>query len=179
MNIKLDIDIKEDCGELKKMMLREKDGRKKERIHILYLFGSGICRSIEDLSGITGRSRGTVSTWIKKYKKGGIGCLCKRNGSPGRKRIITDDIINMLKEKLGNPEGFGSYDEIQKQVESRYGRKISKKTLYHTCHYKLQSVSKVPRPYNPKQNPEDIRNFGENFRDDIKKRNRKRRNTGK
>jgi hypothetical protein len=40
-------------------------------------------------------------------------------------------------------------------------------------------VSRVPGPYNPEQNPEDVRIFRENFSDDIKKRNRKKENTGK
>ena len=179
MNIRLSIAIREDSEYLKKMMLQEKNGRKKERIHILYLFKAGICKTIEDFSEKIGRNRNTVSGWIKKYKAGGIGLLCKRDASPGRTSVLTDDEKNMIKEKLCDVRGFGSYNEIYEYVESETGKKINKKTLYHICHYGLNAVSKVPRPYNPKQNPEDVRIFMENFADDIKKRNQKRRNIKK
>lgn len=179
MNIKLSIAVREDSGYLKKMMLQEKNGRKKERIHMLYLFRAGICKTIEDLSEKICRNRNTVSGWIKKYKAGGIGLLCRRDASPGRKSVLTDDEKNMIKEKLSDVRGFGSYNEIYEYVGSETGKKINKKTLYHICHYRLNAVSKVPRPYNPEQNPEDVRIFRENFSDDMKKRNRKKENTGK
>ncbi len=85
----------------------------------------------------------------------------------------------MIKDKPGDIRGFGSYNEIYEYVESETGKKINKKTLYHICHYRLNAVSRVPRPYNPEQNPEDVRIFRENSADDIKKRNLKRRNIKK
>lgn len=179
MKVRLNPDIKEESGELRKMFLSEKDGRKKERIHILYLLKTGICRTIGDLSEKIGRNRNTVSGWIKKYKSGGIRLLCKRDASAGRTSVLTDDEKNMIKDKLSDVRGFGSYNEICEYVERETGKKINKKTLYHICHYRLKAVSKVPRPYNPKQNPEDVRIFTENFSDDIKKRNRKKENTEK
>lgn len=131
MNIKLSTDIREDSGYLKKMMLQEKNGRKKERIHILYLFKAGICKTTEDLSEKICRNRNTVSGRIKKYKAGGIGLLCRRDASPGRKSVLTDDEKNMIKEKLGDVRGSGSYNEIYEYVESETGKKINKKTPYH------------------------------------------------
>ena len=179
MNIKLSTDIREDSGYPKKMMLQEKNGRKKERIHVLYLFKTGICGTIGDIAEKIGRNRNTVSGRIKKYKAGGIGLLCKRDASPGRTSVLTDDEKNMIKEKPGDVRGSGSYNEIYEYVGSGTGKKINKKTLYHICHYGLNAVSRVPGPYNPEQNPEDVRIFRENFSDDMKKRNRKKENTGK
>jgi transposase len=127
MNIKLSIAIREDSEYLKKMMLQEKNGRKKERIHILYLFKAGICKTAEDLSEKTGRNRNTVSGRIKKYKTGGIGLLCRRRASPGRSSVLTDDEKTMIKEKLSDVRGSGSYNEIYEYVESETGKKTNKK----------------------------------------------------
>ncbi len=169
MKVRPNPDIKEESEELRKMMLSEKDGRIKERIHILYLFKTGICKTIRELSETTGRGRNTVSSRIKKYKDGGTGLLCIRESSPGRPSVLTDDEKNIIREKPDDVSVFGSYNEIYEHVEKETGKKIKKKTLYHICHYKLNAVSKVPRPYNPKKNNESIRIFKENFSDDIKK----------
>lgn len=179
MKVRLNPDIKEESEELRKMMLSEKDGRIKERIHVLYLLKTGICRTIRDISETIGRRRNTVSGWIKKYKDGGTELLCIRESSPGRPSVLTDDEKNIIREKLNDVNGFGSYNEIYRHVEKETGKKINKKTLYHICHYRLNAVSKVPRPYNPKKNNENIRIFKENFSDDIKKNNQKRKNTEK
>jgi transposase len=169
MKVRFETDIRESEEELKKMFLRENDGRIKERIHIIYLLKTGNCKNIKDLTLKIPRDRNTISGWIKKYKTGGIELLCKRETSPGRTSVLTDDEKNIIKEKLCNTEGFGSYNEIYEFVEKEIGKKINKKTLYHICHYELKGVSKVPRPYNPKRNDESIRIFKENFHDDIKK----------
>ena len=145
MNIKLSISVREDSGYPKKMMLQEKNGRKKERIHILYLFKAGICKTIEDLSEKICRNRNTVSGRIKKYKAGGIGLLCKRDASPGRTSVLTDDEKNMIKEKPGDVRGSGSYNEIYEYVESETGKKINKKTLYHILSNLTDILSYAPK----------------------------------
>ena len=169
MKVRSEITIEENEEELKKMYLREKRGKLKERIHAVYLLKKGDCKNIKDLIGKIPRDRKTVSGWIKKYKTGGMVQLLKIKSPPGRKSVLSDDVMMKLKEKLSDPEGYGSYNEIHKEFENESGKKINKKTLYHICHYKLNAVSKVPRPYNPKQNKENIRIFKENFSDDIKK----------
>jgi transposase len=163
VKVRLNPDIKEESEELRKMLLSEKDGRKKERIHILYLFKTGICKTIGDIAEKTGRNRNTVSGRIKKYKAGGLGLLCKREASPGRRTLLTEDETAIIKEKLCDPAGFGSYHKIYEYVENKTGKKINKKTLYHLCHYRLNAVSRVPGPYNPKRNDEDVRIFRETF----------------
>jgi len=170
MKVRLNPDIKEESEELRKMLLSEKDGRKKERIHILYLLKTGICKTIGDIAEKIGRNRNTVSGWIKRYKTGGIGLLCKREASPGRTSVLTDEEKNIIKDKLCDTEGFGSYDEIYEYVENETGKKKNKKTLYHICHYELKAVSRVPGHYNPKRNPEDARIFMENFSGDKKRK---------
>jgi hypothetical protein len=179
MKVRYETDIKENEEELKKMFLGEKRGNMKERIQALYLLKKGDCKDIKDLIGKIPRDRKTVSGRIKKYKTGGIILLLKIKSPPGRKSVLSDDIMMKLKEKLSDPNGYGSYNEIHKQVENEARKKINKKTLYHICHYRLKAVSKVQRPYNPKQNKENIRIFKENFSDDMKKRKLKRKNTGK
>jgi transposase len=179
MKVRFEIDIKESEGELKEMFLAENNGRIKERIYMLYLLKKGICKNIKSLTDYIPHDRNTISGWIKKYKSEGTELLFKIISPPGRKSILSDDIITELRKKLSDSEGFGSYDEICRWVEKKTGNKINIKTLYHICHYKLKAVSKIPRPYNPKQNKENIIDFKEKFSDDIKKRNLKRRNTEK
>ncbi len=150
------------------MFLGEKRGILKERIRALYLLKKGDYKNIKDMTEKIPCDRKTVSGRIKKYKTGGLILLLKIKSPPGRKSVLSDDIMMKLKEKPENAEGCGSYNEIHRKVENEAGKKINKKTLYHIWHCKLNAVSKIPRPYNLKQNKEDIRNFMENFSDNIK-----------
>lgn len=145
MKVRFEIDIKESEEELKKMFLGEKRGLRKERIYALYLLKKKDCKNIKELLEKIPRSRKTISGWIQKYKKGGIAMLLKITSPPGRKSVLSDDIILKLKEKISNPGAFDSYDELHKQFENETGKKINKKTLYHICHYKLKVVRKKSR----------------------------------
>ena len=130
MKVRPNPGIKEESGELRKMLLSGKDGRKKERIHIPYLFRTGICETIGDIAEKTGRNRNTVSGRIKKYEAGGTGLLCEREASPGRSPLLTEDETDIIKQKLCDPAGSGSYHKIYEYVENETGKKINKKTLY-------------------------------------------------
>ena len=105
MKVRFEIDIKENEEELKKMFLREKRGILKERIHALYLLKKGDCKNIKDLTEKIPCDRKTVSGRIKKYKTGGLILLLKIKSPPGRKSVLSDDIIAKLKENLSDPKG--------------------------------------------------------------------------
>ena len=60
MKVRSEITIEENEEELKKMYLREKRGKLKERIHAVYLLKKGDCKNIKDLIGKIPRDRKTV-----------------------------------------------------------------------------------------------------------------------
>lgn len=145
MKVRFEIDIKESEEELKKMFLGEKRGLRKERIYALYLLKKRDCKNIKELLEKIPRSRKTISGWIQKYKAGGMDMLLKITSPPGRKSVLSDDIMRKLKEKISNPASFSSYDDLHKQIENETGKNINKKTLYHICHYKLKAGRKKNR----------------------------------
>ena len=87
------------------MFLREKRGNLKERICSVYLLKKGDCKNIKDMIGKIPRDRKTVNGRIKKHKTGGIVLLLKIKSPPGRKSVLSDDIIAKLKENLSDPKG--------------------------------------------------------------------------
>jgi len=68
----LQLEIKEDLNELKQLYNQEHDGRRKERLHMLYLYKSGQATTRQGLLKTLGRSGPTVTSWLNKYRQGGL-----------------------------------------------------------------------------------------------------------
>ena len=100
MKVRYETDIRKSEEELKEMLPAEKKWLGKERIHAVYLLKKGDCKNTKGLTGIIPRSGNTIIGRIKKYETGGIGLLLKIKSSPGRKPVLSDDIMIGLKKNL-------------------------------------------------------------------------------
>ena len=159
MRIRTAFEIHEGVDELRRLLTKESDGRMKERLHFLYLFKSGQVRYLSQAGALLGRDRKTMSQWRSKYLTGGLSEVLERGTSPGRTPQVYGAALARLKERLGDPEGFGSYKEIGGWVREELGITLKPKTLYHLCHYKLGATSKVARPSNPKKDEDAVEAF--------------------
>ena len=159
MRIRTAFEIHEGVDELRRLLTKELDGRRKERLHFLYLFKSGQVRYLSQAGVLLGRDRKTMSQWRSKYLTGGVSEVLERGTSPGRTPQVYGAALARLKECLGNPEGFGSSKEIEGWVREKLGVVLKPKTLYHLCHYKLGATSKVARPSNPQKDEDAVEAF--------------------
>ena len=64
-----------------------------------------------------------------------------------------------LKQRLSEPVGFHSYQEIQQWLKDSLELNIGYKTVYQLVRYTLGAKLKVPRPQSNKQHPESISHF--------------------
>ena len=159
MKIKTEFEINESAEALRRMMIREKDERKRERLQFLYLFKTQKVRYLYQAAEIVGRARSTLSEWRRKYIHGGLAELLERRKSPGRTPQLKGDALEKLRERLRDPQGFGSYTEVYLWVKDELQLDIKKKTLYDVCRYKLGATCKVARPSHPQKDEAEVAAF--------------------
>lgn len=159
MNKKLIIKIVEKEDYLRDLYLKEKDLRVKERLHFIYLLKSLDNPKLVDLSKLLAKDRGTLRYWLNKYNYGGLKELINRNTSQGRPNVINNDNLLKLKDKLSEPEGFKSYDEIRIWLKKELNIEITYADIFRTCNKVLKASPKVPRPKNSKQNKDLVEDF--------------------
>ena len=147
---KIIINIKESEKKLKKLLRKIKVPRLRERIHMLYLMKSKKITRRKELKDILAKHIGTIVNWLNKYKKGGLKGLLTIDKYK-KESSINDEILQKLKEKLSDSEGFASYDEIIKWLYKEFGIEFSYWTTFHAVHRKLKAKPKVVRPCHYKQ----------------------------
>ncbi|MGH7998998.1 MAG: hypothetical protein ACREPR_06120, partial [Brasilonema sp.] len=80
----------------------------------------------------------------------------------GRPKIVPMDVrlrgaqtpegVSHIKEELKDPQGFKSYEEVQRWLLASEGIKASYKVVHEVVRYKLKAKLKAPRPRSVKQN---------------------------
>jgi transposase len=139
--------ISEEASFLKERMQREKDVRKKLRLHALYLAKSGKKQTRQEIAEHLGLHRNTVCRWFRKYKSSGIeGMLeIRQFVPPTGQRTLSGEVMESLRERLKDSSGFGSYTEIPLWLEKEHGLRVSYSTLYKILRRDLTAKLKVPR----------------------------------
>ena len=159
MKIKTEFEINESAEELRRMMIKEKDERKRERLQFLYLFKTQKVRYLYQAAELVGRARSTISEWRSKYLHGGLDEVLERGSSPGRTPQLKGDALEKLRERLGDPQGFGSYNEVHLWVKDELQLELKKKTLDDVCRDKLGATCKVARPSHPQKDEGEVAAF--------------------
>lgn len=59
--------------------------------------------------------------------------------------------MEVLKKRLAEPEGFGSYTEIQQWLAEEQGVELPYSTVHGIVRYELNAKPKAPRPSHPKK----------------------------
>ncbi len=65
----LKIEIQESLDSLKKLLSKQKTGKSKERLQVLYWLKSGQAKTVDELASLSGHHRTTVSRWLTLYRK--------------------------------------------------------------------------------------------------------------
>ncbi len=79
--------------------------------------------------------------------------------APGAPPKIQGEVLEKLKQRLAQPEGFRSYGEIQQWLAQDGGLEVKYATLYRVVRYQLKAKLKVPRPRSLKQDPDALDRF--------------------
>ena len=148
-------DIHEEASMLKKRLHQEKDARKTQRLHALYLAKSGQLTTRQEIAAYLGVHRNTVSRWFTSYASSGLEELLTitQPTPPTGQRSLSPEVLAGLKQKLSTPEGWRSYGAIQQWLADEYGLQINYFTLYRIVRRDLKAKLKVPRKSHIKKTP--------------------------
>ena len=163
MGMRLEVEIKESQEELEKALKHATTASRKERLQMLYLLKSGQVSSRRSLAELIGRDQATITRWLRKYKDGGRDRLLEVKHAPGKVSIVKGEILERLKQRLQEPQGFHSYSQIQQWLVAEFGLDIAYKTVYELVRYRMGAKLKVPRPQSLKQHPQSQSHFKKNF----------------
>lgn len=156
------IEISETSETLLQRLKRPQPGDARDKIQALYLLKTNCVETVQYLAIILGRHRTTLQRWLAQYRQGGLEAMLNSKPRTGRKPSIPQTVRERLAQELDDPEGFESYLEVKKWLETTQEISASYKVVHHTVRYQMQAKLKVPRPTSSKQEPGAIDDFKKN-----------------
>jgi transposase len=144
--------IREDLETLEDRLHRERDPKRKPRLHLLVLLKSAQVTSRGDAAAHLALHRNTVGTWLRRYRDGGLEALLtyKEAGAPTGQKTLPPAVFEQLKTRLATPTGFASYMELQHWLREEFALDVPYTTLHGIVRYQLKAKLKRPRPSHAK-----------------------------
>ena len=146
-------EITESAQKLEELVCKEQDAQIQRRYHMLLLLKTGEAKSRSGAARHLGVHRNTIADWLGLYEEGGLEGL-RKVGEPGPdpgQQSIPLETMEQLKRRLSEPEGFGSYKEIQRWLAEGFGLELPYTTVHRIVRYDLEAKPKTPRPSHPKK----------------------------
>lgn len=153
------IEIAESVEYLEKSLAKARIVSHKQKLQMLYWVKSEQVKQHQELAQRLKRNPSTISRWLQKYRQGGLCALLEVQTAPGQAPKINGEMLEALKARLAQAQGFKSYLEIQQWLKQEYNQHIPYKTVHKTVHYRLKAKLKVPRPQSHKQDPQAVATF--------------------
>lgn len=149
-------DIAEPAETLERLVRKEKDAQIQRRFQMLLLLKTGEANSQSGAARQLDVHRHTVSDWLELYEEGGIEKIqeVRDPGPEPGQESIPPEVVDALQDRLAEPEGFGSYIEIQQWLAEEHGIELPYSTVHGIVRYDLNAKPKVPRPSHPKKTSE-------------------------
>jgi transposase len=143
--------ITESAEALQHRFKTEKDPQKRQRLQALYLLASGQATSRLAVAELLAVHRHTVRAWLATYEEGGLSALLTIQKAPGKRSALTPAVRAKLQTRLRQPQGFGSYREIQQYLATEHHILLAYSTVHGVVRYQLQATPKSPRRSHPKK----------------------------
>jgi transposase len=143
--------ITEDVEPLKQRLQRERDGRKKPRLQMLYLLASGQAQTRRDVAQLLGVHRNTIGHWLSLYEAGGLEALLEVYTPAGKPLSLPPDVLAAIGQALRQPAGFASYEALRQWVKQTHHLEVNYHTLYTIVRTRFKAKLKVPRPSHTKK----------------------------
>lgn len=138
-------EIREDFEDIKHRYQSEKHPRKKQRLFMLYLLKSRQAKTMQEVAFFLALSRNTIGRWLARYEHEGLEGLLDIRTKPNRPLSVPPEIVEHLREKLKDPQGFRSYKAIWQWLRHEFQLNITYKTAHNLVRYRLKAKLKVPR----------------------------------
>src|SRR5215471_3683144 len=115
--------ITEDLETLQDRLRRERDPKRKVRLHLLVLLKAGQVTSRGQAATHLALHRNTVATWLRHYRDGGLEALLtyKEAGAPSGQKSLPPAVFAQLQARLATTSGFASYMELQQWLREAFG----------------------------------------------------------
>jgi transposase len=145
--------ITEDLDILEERLRRERDPKRKPRLHLLVLLKAGQVTSRSQAAAHLALHRNTVAGWLRRYRDGGLEALLayKEAGAPAGQKTLPPAVFEQLKTRLATPTGFANYLDVQRWLRNEFALEVPYKTLHGIVHYQLKAKLKRPRPSHGKK----------------------------
>jgi transposase len=145
--------ITEDLETLQDRLRRERDPKRKVRLHLLVLLKAGQVTSRGQAATHLAVHRNTVGTWLRHYGAGGLEALLtyKEAGAPTGQKTLPPAVFAQLQARLATSSGFASYVELQQWLREEFGLEVPYPTLHGIIRYQLKAKLKRPRPRHAKK----------------------------
>ena len=141
-----DVEIAESAEELKALLSNQRSARLRDRVRALYIRKASQAQTRRELAALLGCNESTVYRWFCTYQNQGISGLLQLKTSPGKPSKLPPDVLEGLRVRLRERQGFRSYYEIQEWLVQQYNVQAAYATVHGIVRYKLKSKLKAPRP---------------------------------
>jgi transposase len=138
--------ITETADDLRQRMRQERQAKKRERLHMLYLLVTKQATSRKAVATQLGVYRETVGHWLDAYEAGGLEKLLDLYIPPGRAPSVAGDALTAREKALRDPKGFGSYDELRVWLFEQHGITMSTDAVGQLVRRTFGGKPNVPRP---------------------------------
>ena len=132
-------DITESVELLERLVKKEVNMQRKVRLKLLYLIKTDRVKSQKAAADELSVHRNSIGNWLQAYRSGGFKDMLfiGAAGGPPEQRSLPEAVYNELEERLKDPEGFISYQEIHEWVTTERHVDIKYGTLYDIVRHKL------------------------------------------
>jgi transposase len=137
--------ITEALESLKQRLQRERDGRKKPRLQMLYLLASGRAQTRQDVAQLLGVHHNTIGRWLAIYEAGGLAALLDVYMPAGTPVSLPPEVLAALEQALRQSAGFASYEALRQWVKQTHHLEVNDHTLYTIVRKRFKAKLKVPR----------------------------------
>ena len=157
-----DVEIQESATQLKELLSDQTLARQRDRVRALYLRKTGQAQTLRELAALLGCNESTIYRWFCSYQNEGMSGLLQIKTSPGKPSKLPPEVLEGLRVRLQERQGFRSYGEIQEWLAKEYNVKAKYATVHGIVRYKLQSKLKAPRPMSIEADPQVQETFKKN-----------------
>jgi len=148
----IEVEWKHSEEELRHRYNQEKHVERRTRYQALWLIRGG--RTMREVSEIVDRHYDTICRWMDWYRESGLSEVANRlpGQAGGVESYLTPEQETQL-VKRANEGAFRTAREIQHWLNEQFGVGYTYKGVYSLLE-RLEIVWKVPRPTNPKADPD-------------------------
>ena len=147
--------IREKAEQLLAMRQQERDERRRERLHMLWLLASGAENNRTALARRLGRTRESVSAWLKDYAQGGLAGLLRAPqpcGRPNQGGIsLPAEVREAIGAQLSAVQGQRGYQTLWRWAQAEHALALSYSHFHRWARYHLGAKLKVARKSHAKK----------------------------